>query len=76
MFEYPCPLVEITPPIHGADFIEDEPTTKVHTKVHAHLIAPETVPDSNDEENIQEGFLETASFQIIAINTGEFVRFH
>ncbi|OMJ12580.1 hypothetical protein AYI70_g9019 [Smittium culicis] len=56
--------LETTPSIHGADFIENEPTIEGCTP----QMVAETVTENNDDENIQEGFLGTASFALTPIH--------
>ncbi|OMJ24185.1 hypothetical protein AYI70_g1755 [Smittium culicis] len=56
----PGPSTEITPPIHGADFLEDEPTSYRNSKSTSTLPAP----DSRYIEDIQEGLLDTPSFSL------------
>ncbi|OMJ21874.1 hypothetical protein AYI70_g3203, partial [Smittium culicis] len=37
----PCLSMEITPPIHGADFLEDEPTAIKYPKSPTVITAPD-----------------------------------
>ncbi|OMJ12202.1 hypothetical protein AYI69_g6581 [Smittium culicis] len=61
MSTFPNSSPEITPPIPGANYLEDESNLLRLSQSHAVLL----VPDSQDIAYAQEGLLETPSFSLI-----------
>ncbi|OMJ08906.1 hypothetical protein AYI70_g11239 [Smittium culicis] len=63
----PCSSFELTPPIHGANFLENEPNTEGGNR----LVTEECDTVNDTEVSLQEGSLKTESFTLVVIIGGD-----